>query len=345
MSEIPKDRGYDLVNIQHINQIDRDYALKLYDELIKRTNFLQYDAQDSERVYVLINDITEQMKCPYCSNKLAFHKMNLGYYSTCQSKECVTKHRIVTNKESTKKINWNESLQKQKATCLERYGAEHNWCNGTTSRESYYKTMEETYGSRSPLQVHAIKQRQESTTLSRHGRIGFLHSPKMLATLIERFPDAYNDITKRANVMTSKKGHDIWETAVMAHYGVNNPMQVKEIFEKQQKNGFVLKEYKESGVFYRGTFEYDFLCEFFNTITIEDPAITPTYQENGIDKKYFPDFYIPSKNLIVEIKSSYYFNRDREQIISKAIAVMKLGYEFMIIIDKEYKYFKKYCGI
>lgn len=36
MSEIPKDRGYDLVNIYHINQIDRDYALKLYDELIKK---------------------------------------------------------------------------------------------------------------------------------------------------------------------------------------------------------------------------------------------------------------------------------------------------------------------
>lgn len=34
MAEIPKDRGYDLVNIQHINQIDRDYVLKIYDELI-----------------------------------------------------------------------------------------------------------------------------------------------------------------------------------------------------------------------------------------------------------------------------------------------------------------------
>jgi hypothetical protein len=34
MTEIPKDRGYDLVNIYHINQIDRDYALKIYDELI-----------------------------------------------------------------------------------------------------------------------------------------------------------------------------------------------------------------------------------------------------------------------------------------------------------------------
>lgn len=34
MFEIPKDRGYDLVNIQHINQIDRDYALKIFEEKI-----------------------------------------------------------------------------------------------------------------------------------------------------------------------------------------------------------------------------------------------------------------------------------------------------------------------
>jgi hypothetical protein len=34
MLEVPF--GYELTNVQHINQIDRDYALKLYDELIKK---------------------------------------------------------------------------------------------------------------------------------------------------------------------------------------------------------------------------------------------------------------------------------------------------------------------
>lgn len=29
---------YDLTNIQHINQVDRDFALKIYDELITKNN-------------------------------------------------------------------------------------------------------------------------------------------------------------------------------------------------------------------------------------------------------------------------------------------------------------------
>lgn len=38
MEEIPERWGYDLTNIQHINQVDRDFALKIYDELITKNN-------------------------------------------------------------------------------------------------------------------------------------------------------------------------------------------------------------------------------------------------------------------------------------------------------------------
>jgi hypothetical protein len=86
-----------------------------------------------------VHNIIEEPKCPYCNKKLAFHKLNRGYHGTCQSKECVLKHRSVVNKESSKKINWDESLRKQKETFQQIYGAPHNWCNDTSSRDKYHE--------------------------------------------------------------------------------------------------------------------------------------------------------------------------------------------------------------
>lgn len=66
------------------------------DEIIKRTSFLDdYDIYDIvERLYYLVNDLTEVVKCKYCGNKATWCKRGLkeGYRLICSSKECKSKN-------------------------------------------------------------------------------------------------------------------------------------------------------------------------------------------------------------------------------------------------------------
>jgi len=152
-------------------------------EIFERTSFLSDTASVSERLFVLINDINEQLKCKYCDKNLKFHKLNKGYYGTCQTKICIKKHRGAINRESSKKINWNESLKKQKETNIKRYNTEHVWNKGSKSRETYKLTMLKKYKVKYPLQNKEILKKQQDTVIKKFGTLDFLHSEKTLKTL------------------------------------------------------------------------------------------------------------------------------------------------------------------
>lgn len=52
------------------------------------------------------------------------------------------------------------------------------------------------------------------------------------------------------------------------------------------------------------------------------------YLLNGSFHKYIPDFWIPDRNLIVEIKSKYTFEQNYQINILKAMACVDAGYDF-----------------
>lgn len=58
------------------------------------------------------------------------------------------------------------------------------------------------------------------------------------------------------------------------------------------------------------------------------------YNQNGKDHYYFPDFYIPSQNLIVEIKSKYTYNCAKELNDLKFQATIASGFKLKVKIYK-----------
>ena len=56
---------------------------------------------------------------------------------------------------------------------------------------------------------------------------------------------------------------------------------------------------------------------------------------------YHPDFYLPNYNLIVEVKNSYLAERDCLIIEQKKNSVLQNGYNYIMIIDKDYTEFIK----
>ena len=176
------------------------YNQELRDELNNRTNFLHgNNTSNSERLYYLIHNINKQELCPICNAPKKFHKLDKGFHGTCGKRKCVLAYRSIINIESAKKVNKKLSKQRQETTMLKNFGAKHNWCTGTSSRAKYEETMKDLYGSEFPLANKDIHDKQQKTMFERYGIYGFLHHPKMIETLIERYPDSVNEIKCRCN--------------------------------------------------------------------------------------------------------------------------------------------------
>ena len=98
-----------------------------------------------------------------------------------------------------------------------------------------------------------------------------------------------------------------------------------------------MKKFKDSNLNYRGSYELDFLEKYYDIMSIKN-RITIRYNDNKI---YFPDFYIPDLNLIVEIKSDYYYNKYLSKNLDKQKACLEQGYNFIFVINKDYTEFEK----
>jgi hypothetical protein len=87
---------------------------------------------------------------------------------------------------------------------------------------------------------------------------------------------------------------------------------------------------------YRGKYELDFLNNFYDKFSDVQQGKTISYKFNGINHKYHSDFYVPSLNLIIEIKSSYYYDKFKTQCDAKKKATIANGFEYIMILDKNY---------
>lgn len=133
-------------------------------------------------------------------------------------------------------------------------------------------------------------------------------------------------------------------------YGVDNVIQNPEIALKASKNNYLQKDYKfPSGrvvscqgyeplayelLLSKGVDEEDIYVEK----DITDSAAFPTfkYEYEGKARRYLPDIYIASEDKIIEVKSDYTFEIQRERNILKALSVKKYGYAVEIWIFNKY---------
>ncbi|HSA76119.1 MAG TPA: hypothetical protein VLE02_01120 [Nitrosarchaeum sp.] len=120
---------------------------------------------------------------------------------------------------------------------------------------------------------------------------------------------------------------------MMEKYGVEHCMQDPEIFQRAQKTGYKLKEHTlPSGkiVMIRG---YEGVCIDYLILEkgiAEEKIVIDNYEMPEVwyiipgetkKRRYHPDIYIPSKKLLIEVKSVYTFENDKERNLAKWNAV------------------------
>ena len=150
---------------------------------------------------------------------------------------------------------------------------------------------------------------------------------------------------KRKKTCLEKYGHDNpvknekirekMEKTCLLKYGVSNYFLTETHANSLMERTFSRK-YFDDILYYESTYELDFLQKYISKIHIENGKVFKYKFKNAL-KRYYSDFYIPLLNLIVEIKSSYYYKKELGQNIQKRKSVINQGYNFIFIIDKKYK--------
>jgi hypothetical protein len=273
--------------------------------------------------------------CKNCGKASKFYNLQ-GYKIFC-CKKCADKLKYEKTKLSNfKKYGVDNPFQlevckeKMKKTKKERYGDE-NYHN----IEKIKQTCLNKYGVDNISKLQEIKDRKIKTCLKNHNVKHPFQNKQILEkskqTCLEKYDVEFNSQRKDVEKKIQEK---IVQTNLKL-YGVERPIQNKEIFEKACKTLYKLKRFKNTNIWYQGSYELDFLEKYYDKFTnniTRAPSIK--YEIDGKYHYYHPDFYISSLNLIIECKSDYTYNKIIDPI--KERAVINEGFIYIMIKNKDY---------
>lgn len=257
-----------------------------------------------ERVYIAINNYPRN-SCKTCGCPVKF-KNTVEYQEFCSTK-CSTNNYVTRNK--------------IKGTTMRRYGCSSTL--GSSFRAKIKETINGKYNVDYISQVPAIKRKKEATLLKNHGVTN---------------PSQSKEIQKRKEITS-------WE-----RYGTKNPTQNSRILQKCIYGSYSSKPFNlNSRVVRLQGYEkqaLDFLFrngfvrknEIYVHSDLKVPAIK--YRHKGKDKVYHPDFYIESKNIIIEVKSIYTLATSKHNWnVNKAkfCAATEQGFRFFVMVMHKHK--------
>ena len=175
-------------------------------------------------------------------------------------------------------------------------------------------TSLEKYGVKHASQNEEIKEKYKATCLKKYGSECFLQSDEGKKQMIEK-------------------------------YGVEYAMQNDSLFSKKSANSFRQRKYKFKDGSFTLILGYEDLAlkelessGLYSKIEAGDSKNIPTflYDFDGKKHKYFPDIWLPNENTIIEVKSTYYFVKDKDKNLAKALEASK-SHRFLFYVYDDRK--------
>ena len=220
-------------------------------------------------------------------------------------------------------------------TNIAKYGVEHAVAAPEVIRKQK-ETLFKNYGVTSPLKSPELLEKTKNTNLARYGTEWACMNEEIRAKQKATLTENYGVNTPFA----SKVIRDRAATTLFDHHGVDNPTKNVDILEKSLLSGKRVRNYMlPSGtvIKLRGyePFALDMLLKTFSEEQIlHSLKLMPTifYQDEERRRRYYPDFFIPSENLIIEVKSEYTFNANKKINLLKRDATIELGFDYKFMI-------------
>jgi len=280
--------------------------------------------------------------CKICNIPTKFLGLRKGYRQTCSKKHhleltyLILKNKCIENYNVDNPMKNKYLINKRRKNNITKYGVVHpmklekNIIKLITTNLIKYKT-------KCPLQNKKIHKKTINTNINKYGVEHHMKNNKI------KEKQKKTNITKYGIVCILQR-HDIIEKIKKNNlniYGVEHYMQIKKIFDKQQLKSFKYKSFKNTNLIYQSSYELDFLTKYYDIIPNIERGKTIKYIYKNKNRVYYSDFFIPSLNLIVEIKNKFLYERDFNKIKSKEYYTIKNGYNYIIIIDKNYNKFNR----
>jgi hypothetical protein len=263
----------------------------------------------------------------------------------CIRKDDLSKH--ISKHHFSKKEYYDKWLKDETDGKCKICGKETEWTNGfnkaykntccsleCTTKYKHIRTQEEQFKKYGVECLFSSKEKQEKakqTKKERYGNENYNNREKSKKTCTKKYKVECFVQSSIFRFKTIKTNLEL--------FGVEYPLQNIKIFMEGEKTRFLIHEYKNTKIFYRASFEKHFLDTYYGKINIENGK-SFNYIFNGKNKVYHSDFYIPFLNLIVEVKNSYLANRDKKQIEAKEKATIANGFNYIMIVNKDYTEFE-----
>ena len=285
---------------------------------------------------------------------------------TIKTKEtCLEKYGVEFSSQS------NEVREKVEKTNIEKYGFKCPLQNKEVMQKRYDTNLEK-YGCVNPMQNEEIINKAKETNLEKYGFTCTALNPKVIAkkqqTNLEKY--GVTHIFSSHEIKEKIIKHNIEKYGVkyyfqtddkkekskitcMEKYGVEYPMQDPTISEKASKNSYLTKKYTfPSGniIDIQGYENYGLDILINNEKINEEDIITKRkyvpnlwYMYNDINHRHFVDIYVKSQKRCVEIKSTWTFKKNKEEVLLKQKSAQKAGYKYDIwVFDKGAKLVETY---
>jgi hypothetical protein len=280
--------------------------------------------------------------CDVCNGiKKISYKIYINQTSNQNIFACSHKCKVEKIKK-TKQLRYGSpgysNQEKAKITKVKRYGS-YSYNN----QEKIKRTNQERYGVDNTYQSEIYKEKSKSTKKNLYGNENYTNPEKTKYTKKERYGDEKFNNAEMMKLTKSKRygncsynNREKAKQSCLDKFGVDNPMKSEIIFEKSLDTGRRVKLHEKTNLKYQGGYELDFLDNYCDILDIEKgPKVFYTFKNK--QKTYFSDYFIPKLNLIIEIKSRWWFNKHFKINTEKQKSALKEGFNFIFIIDRNYE--------
>jgi hypothetical protein len=194
----------------------------------------------------------------------------------------------------------------QQSNTASKYGV-GNLFQSEEIKKKIRKTCQKKYGFDNPNKSDVCLKKSKSTKFDRYGDANYNNPQKNQLTCLRK-------------------------------YGVRYVNQVPDIIQKQQESAFNFKDYTcPSGKKVRCQGYEPLALDILHKKYDEDDIVTSKkdvpeiwYEFEEKTHRYFPDIFVKSKNLIVEVKSVYTFESKKEESLKKHEASKNSGFSHEI---------------
>ena len=214
---------------------------------------------------------------------------------------------------------------------FQNFGCDDCWI--IIQKNRHKQTCQDLYNCDNPMQVPEFKEKSVQTCQTLYNYDNPMQVPEFKEKHMRTIQTRYNCDYPLQVPEFKKKFIAYFQT----NYGCDNPMQVPKFAENCLKSAFSRKdfEYPSGRIDKVQGYEPFALSDLLNLEHVdEDNIITnridvpKIWYESNDEKshRYYVDIFIPEENRCIEIKSTWTFDNDKENVLLKQQAAIDAGY-------------------